>query len=173
MANLFSHRCLFHVRLPGRRRSGGTRLTSQPRPAAVNFRLAGFDTSPERAGFWAEDVFAFLERAIHEKRQGTWSSQRPPSFVRRKKDREAGARAHTRLFKKSVQITAPGGLLCAASCSSHVPMTDFKQLVETRHRPSPPGVGSHLPASRLRANHPAKDSFPEGDCLKFLAVRLD
>jgi len=68
-------------------------------------------------------------------------------------------------------VTAPGGTLCAASCSSHVRAEAFLETVVVGAREA----GRTFTLAALRgaaACHPSLPSFPEGDYLKFAHGRL-
>jgi 23S rRNA (cytosine1962-C5)-methyltransferase len=68
-------------------------------------------------------------------------------------------------------VTAPGGTLCAASCSSHMRREAFLETVENGAVAA--GRGFNLVALHgAAACHPSLASFPEGDYLKFAQGRL-
>ena len=63
-------------------------------------------------------------------------------------------------------VTAPGGTLCAASCSSHVDRKAFLATVRDGAR----DAGRRFELQELHAaapDHPVVPQFPEGDYLKF------
>ena len=137
--------------------------------ARRNFALNGLST--DDAGFHARDVFEFLTEAV--KAGDTWDIvvSDPPSFAPRR-DALPGARnAYTRLHKLAASVTAPGGLLCAASCSSHMPRETFLRTVE---------AGALQAGKRWQLlsmhgagfDHPVIEAFPEGDYLKFAIGRV-
>ncbi len=67
-------------------------------------------------------------------------------------------------------VTAPGGLLCAASCSSHVSQDGFLASIQ---------AGADLAGRRwvlegcygAAFDHPSLPAFPEGDYLKLAIGR--
>jgi 23S rRNA (cytosine1962-C5)-methyltransferase len=138
--------------------------------ARRNFELNGLSTA--NAGFYAEEAFEFLESAA--KRRETWDIviSDPPSFASRKDAVPAARAAYTRLHRLAALVTAPGGLLCAASCSSHFSRGDFLRSVND---------GVHAANRRWRLeslhgaafDHPVMEAFPEGDYLKFATGRID
>jgi 23S rRNA (cytosine1962-C5)-methyltransferase len=138
--------------------------------AKRNFELNGLRLDAAR--FHARDAFEFLEEAVSKRR--TWSLvvSDPPSFAPRKSALESARRAYTRLHRLAAAVTAPGGTLCAASCSSHFPRADFLATLE---------AGARLARRRFRLDdvrgpaidHPSADFFPEGDYLKFAVGRVD
>jgi 23S rRNA (cytosine1962-C5)-methyltransferase len=95
----------------------------------------------------------------------------PPSFAPRKDALPSARNAYTRLHKLAASVTAPGGLLCAASCSSHMPRDEFLRTVE---------AGALQAGRRWQLlsmhgagfDHPVIEAFPEGDYLKFAIGRV-
>ncbi len=67
--------------------------------------------------------------------------------------------------------TAPGGYLCAASCSSHVDRKEFLATVEA----GAAKAGRRFLMEEVRGagfDHPREAWFPEGDYLKFAVGRV-
>lgn len=126
----------------------------------------------DRAGFYAEDAFAFLEAAVA--RGQTWDIviTDPPSFAPSENALPAALGAYERLHRRAAQVVAPGGLLAAASCSSHVPRKAFMQTV---HEGVEKGTGKRFLLEAYAGagfDHPVRAAFPEGDYLKFALGRL-
>ena len=68
-------------------------------------------------------------------------------------------------------MTAPGGILCAASCSSHVDRDTFvATVVDGARRRRPAGELREMRGAGL--DHPVVPQFPEGDYLKFAVGSL-
>ena len=70
-----------------------------------------------------------------------------------------------------MSVTAPGGYLCAASCSSHVGREEFLATVVAGAR----AAGRRFELEAMRGagfDHPALPAFPEGDYLKFAIGRV-
>jgi 23S rRNA (cytosine1962-C5)-methyltransferase len=91
--------------------------------ARRNFELNNLPM--DRARFHARDVFAFLTAAIERGDRWDIVISDPPSFAPRKDALPAARRAYQRLHKLAAAVTAPGGLLCVSSCSSHFGKDDF------------------------------------------------
>lgn len=125
--------------------------------ARRNFALNGLND----ASFHAADAFEFLERAVREERRWDLVITDPPSFAPRKSAKPQALRAYARLHRLAESVTAPGGVLCAASCSSHVTRPEF---LKTLRFPVESVRGAGL-------DHPAIPAFPEGDYLKFAVTR--
>jgi 23S rRNA (cytosine1962-C5)-methyltransferase len=130
--------------------------------ARANFARNGLPAG----GLHAADAFEFLEAAA--RKRATWDLviSDPPSFAPRKDAFAAARRAYERLHRLCASVVAPGGILCAASCSSHVSRDAFLSTVDA-------GVRAAGRRSSLRSihgagfDHPVIRAFPEGDYLKF------
>jgi len=121
--------------------------------------------------FAAVDAFAFLEGAAGAGERYDLVISDPPSFASSRRTLAAGLRAYRRLHQLCAEVTAPGGILCAASCSSHVDRQAFTQTILD-------GAGAAGRRARVREirgagfDHPTLPAFPEGDYLKFAVVDL-
>jgi len=138
---------------------------AKPAMAAArrNFECNGLDVA--RAGFHPMDAFDFLEKAIagHE----TWDIviSDPPSFAPSKTSVVAARKAYLRLHRLAAQAVKPGGILLAASCSSHLARDEFLTLVKTGvHQAGRRFVLEAYSGAGL--DHPTIPVFPEGDYLK-------
>jgi 23S rRNA (cytosine1962-C5)-methyltransferase len=158
---------------------GGAALTTTvdvaaPAIAAArrNFERNGLgDLLSAAAQLHAEDAFAFLERAAAEGARWDLVISDPPSFAPSEQAVPAALRAYARLHRLCAAVTAPGGLFCAASCSSHVRAEAFLETVAAGAR----AAGRAFSLVGLRgaaACHPSLAAFPEGDYLKFAHGRL-
>jgi 23S rRNA (cytosine1962-C5)-methyltransferase len=137
--------------------------------ARRNFERNGL--SLEAAHLHAEDAFAFLERAAAAGTRWDLVISDPPSFAPNERTLSAALAAYTRLHRLCAAVTAPGGALCAASCSSHVGADAFLETVTTGVR----AAGRTFTLVALRgaaACHPSLPAFHEGDYLKFAQGRL-
>jgi 23S rRNA (cytosine1962-C5)-methyltransferase len=126
---------------------------------------------PERAHLHAQDAFAFLERAAAEGARWDLVISDPPSFAPSERALPAALKAYTRLHRLCAAVTAPGGTLCAASCSSHVDGKAFLETVAEGVR----AAGRTFTLVELRgaaACHPSLPAFHEGDYLKFALGRV-
>jgi 23S rRNA (cytosine1962-C5)-methyltransferase len=137
--------------------------------AKRNFERNGLPL--DRAHFHAGDAFEFLEAAIARGERWDLLISDPPSFAPSAKALPQALRAYTRLHRLCAAVTAPGGTLCAASCSSHVDGRAFLETVADGVR----AAGRTHTLVELRgaaACHPSLPAFPEGDYLKFAVVRV-
>jgi 23S rRNA (cytosine1962-C5)-methyltransferase len=130
----------------------------------------------EAAELHAVDAFEFLEKAAGAAAAGDRFSydlviSDPPSFAPSRKALPAALRAYRRLHQLCATVTAPGGILCAASCSSHVDSDAFLRTVAE----GAAAAGRRWVLDELRgaaADHPVAPQFPEGNYLKFAVGRL-
>ena len=137
--------------------------------ARRNFELNNLPM--DRARFHALDVFAFLTAAIERGDRWDIVISDPPSFARNKNAAPAARRAYQRLHKLASAVTAQGGLLCVASCSSHFGNDDFLASIQAGVREA----GRHwVFEARYGAafDHPVLPAFPEGDYLNFAMGRV-
>ncbi|HEX7507513.1 MAG TPA: class I SAM-dependent rRNA methyltransferase [Polyangia bacterium] len=137
------------------------------RPAMVaarrNFERNGLDLA--KAGLHVCDAFAFLEKAIAHQEAWDIVVSDPPSFAPSKISVAAARRSYLRLHRLAAQVVKPGGLLCAASCSSHLARDEFLTLVKTGvHQAGRRFVLEAYSGAGL--DHPTLPVFPEGDYLK-------
>ena len=139
---------------------------ARPAIAAAERNFQHNDFPMDRAGFHAADVFTFLNQAIAEKRTWDIVISDPPSFAPSKNSLAMARRSYLQLHRMAAQVVSPGGIFCAASCSSHLDRREFLTLVKT---------GVHQAGRRFTLesytgaglDHPTLPVFPEGDYLKF------
>jgi 23S rRNA (cytosine1962-C5)-methyltransferase len=138
--------------------------------ARRNFQLNRL--SLQHARFHASDALVFLGQAARRTQRWDIVVSDPPSFAPSRRALPAARRAYFQLHRLAAAVVAPGGLLCAASCSSHFPRDEFISSVER-------GAAAAGRRFRLESmtgagfDHPALPAFPEGDYLKFAIGRID
>ncbi len=123
------------------------------------------------ARFHAEDAFRFLESALRKGRRWDLVVSDPPSFAPSKASLVAARRAYFRLHRLDVAVTEPGGILCAASCSSHFRREDLLASVKEAAR----ACGRRFEVLEVHGaglDHPVIEAFPEGEYLKFAIGRV-
>jgi len=166
--NLFAYTGGFSVAAG---RAGAAAVTSVDiAPAAIaaadrHWRDNGLPADRHRAV--AADCFDFLAAAAGRGERWDVVVVDPPSFAASEAARPAGLAAYQRLNLAALAVTSPGGLLVAASCSSHVTERDLR------------GVLAEVGAAAARSlvvvearghdpDHPTLPAFPEGQYLKLL-----
>jgi 23S rRNA (cytosine1962-C5)-methyltransferase len=171
VANLFGYTGGFsvHAALAGAARVA-TVDSAAPALASArdNFQLNGID--PARHEFAAEDAFDWLTRARGDGRRFGLVVVDPPSFAPSERARPQALKAYRELNALALSVVAPGGVLAAASCSSHVTMDDFVGALRDA------AVDARRPLRLLElrgqpADHPTLPAFPEGRYLKFVLAR--
>lgn len=168
--NLFGYTGAFSLYAArGGARSTDTVDTARPAIAAArrNFALNGFG----EAGFHVADAFDFLEEALKKGRTWDVVVSDPPSFAPNRAARDHARKAYLRLHRLAAGVTARGGLLCAASCSSHVGREEFLQTIDA----GASKAGRRFELDQVRGaafDHPVIRAFPEGDYLKFALGRI-
>jgi 23S rRNA (cytosine1962-C5)-methyltransferase len=173
VVNLFGYTGGFsvHAALAGARRVTTVDVAAPAlADARTNFTLNGID--PARHGFDAEDAFDWLERARADGRRFGLVITDPPSFAPSEKALQKALTAYRDLHARALALVEEGGVLAAASCSSHVTMDAFvgtlRDASDKMRRP--------LRLLELRgqpADHPTPPAFPEGRYLKFVLARAD
>jgi 23S rRNA (cytosine1962-C5)-methyltransferase len=134
--------------------------------AQASFRASGVD--PGAHAFATADVFAFLEGARSKGQRWDLVISDPPSFAPNEKSVPRALAAYRSLHRACAAVLAPGGLLCAASCSSHVDGDAFLSTLDdtTLER-------DDLRLLEVRGagpDHPTLPAFPEGRYLKFAVL---
>ena len=122
------------------------------------------DLDPGAHAFVAADAFAYLADtgASHD-----LVIVDPPSFAPSHKALRAAEAAYVRLNAAALRRVAPGGLLAAASCSSHVPMDMFLKILAESARVARRTLRL-LEVRGEPPDHPTPLHFPEGRYLKFV-----
>ena len=143
-------------------------------PEAIHAARRNFERNRlplESAELHAADAFAFLERATGDRISYDLVISDPPSFAPNRKALPAALPAYRRLHRLCAGVVAPGGILCAASCSSHIGRGAFERTIIE----GAADAGRRWQLDEMRgagADHPVARFFPEGDYLKFAVGRL-
>jgi 23S rRNA (cytosine1962-C5)-methyltransferase len=96
----------------------------------------------------------------------------PPAFVKAKKDLVVGCRAYRKMTRLAARLTAPGGILLAASCSHNVdPPTFAEQVARGLHDAG--RTGRILRSAGAAPDHPVHPHLPESAYLKAMVLQLD
>jgi len=170
--NLFGYTGGFSVHAAAGGAAGTTTVDLSPgavAAAARNFERNGFSAGPppHQHEVVVADAFAFLEDAANRRRRWDLVISDPPSFAPSQKSLPSALRAYERLHRLCAAVVEPGGLLCAASCSSHVDAPAFLSTVEEGCRQAGRRFAS-IESHGAAADHPVADFFPEGRYLKLV-----
>jgi 23S rRNA (cytosine1962-C5)-methyltransferase len=173
VANLFGYTGGFSVQAA---LGGATRVATVDSAAGAiadaegNFALNGLD--PAAHEFACQDAFAWLEAVRASGARWDVCVTDPPSFAPSQRALPQALAAYRELNARALGVVAAGGLLAAASCSSHVDLPAFLRALteaggEARRR---------LRVLEVRgqpADHPTPPAFAEGRYLKSVLLRVD
>ena len=95
----------------------------------------------------------------------------PPAFIKRRKDRDAGARHYGLNNRLAMRLLKPGGILLTASCSQALSDKELVQLVRQNAPPKSLGVQVLQPLSQA-ADHPVHIAMPETHYLGGVIARV-
>jgi 23S rRNA (cytosine1962-C5)-methyltransferase len=137
---------------------------------AANRNFALNAHSPAVAGCHHEtvqaDAFAWLDQ--NSDRRFDLVILDPPSFAKRESERAGAILAYRRLVAGGIRALRPNGVLVAASCSAHVPASEFFDAVRRTARRSGRAL-AELETTLHPPDHPA--TFPEAHYLKCIYLR--
>jgi 23S rRNA (cytosine1962-C5)-methyltransferase len=136
--------------------------------ARANFARNGLGS--EAAELVVADAFAFLDEAFRRGRRWDLVICDPPSFAPSRQALPQAMAAYRRLHAKAAAVLDErGGILCAASCSSHVLEAAFVETIR-RGLEDARRIGDVRERWGAGADHPVSPAFPEGGYLKFVVV---
>src|SRR6202000_2562946 len=96
----------------------------------------------------------------------------PPAFAKSKRAAEGALRGYKELNLRALRLLAPGGTLITCSCSHHVSLQDFTEVVGAAAADA--GRRVQLLETRAAApDHPEVLTLPETRYLKCLICRVD
>jgi 23S rRNA (cytosine1962-C5)-methyltransferase len=96
----------------------------------------------------------------------------PPAFAKSKRAAEGALRGYKELNLRAIRLLTPGGTLVTCSCSHHVSLADFTEIVAAAAADA--GRRVQLLESRAAApDHPEVLTLPETRYLKCLICRVD
>jgi 23S rRNA (cytosine1962-C5)-methyltransferase len=119
----------------------------------------------------AEDVPAFLKRATERAESFDLVIADPPNFAPSQGKLEVALESYATLHGSLLGLIPKGGLYLAASCSSHVRMSDFLDSIREGARRAR-RVLTILEQTSAPFDHPRLLAFPEGDYLKVVLLRV-
>jgi 23S rRNA (cytosine1962-C5)-methyltransferase len=131
--------------------------------AQRSMRENGVD--PKDHAFVTADAFAYLDSARAKGQRWDLIVSDPPSFAPSEKARARALSAYRKLHGACAAVLSPGGVFCAASCSSHVTAEDFASTLDDAAlgRADLSLTGMFGPPE----DHPTLAGWPEGRYLKF------
>lgn len=120
----------------------------------------------------ATDAFEFLTNATSRRQRWDITIVDPPSFAPNQESVAKASSAYQSIIAGGARVTARGGLLAAASCSSHIDLPLFLKLCEegvseARRRGTVMAIQGQPP------DHPTPLALPEFRYLKFVLLRIE
>jgi 23S rRNA (cytosine1962-C5)-methyltransferase len=141
--------------------------------AEANFARNGYDvqTHGETAEFIQADAFDYLRHCIDEAMTFDFVLLDPPKFARHKGQTQRAARGYKDLNLNAFKLVREGGCLLTCSCSGAISRGFFQQIVFSALADA--GREAQI-VRRLSAaaDHPVALTFPEGEYLKGLLLRV-
>jgi 23S rRNA (cytosine1962-C5)-methyltransferase len=121
---------------------------------------------------WIEaDAFELLREYESTGQQYDTIVLDPPAFAKSKRAAEGAMRGYKELNLRAMKMLRPGGILITCSCSHHVPLQEFTEVVSAAA--SDTGRRVQLLETRGAApDHPAILTLPETSYLKCLICRV-
>ncbi|WP_353064767.1 class I SAM-dependent rRNA methyltransferase [Tunturibacter psychrotolerans] len=121
---------------------------------------------------WIEaDAFELLREYESTGQQYDTIVLDPPAFAKSKRAAEGAMRGYKELNLRAIKMLRPGGTLITCSCSHHVPLQEFTEVVSAAA--SDTGRRVQLLETRGAApDHPAVLNLPETSYLKCLITRV-
>lgn len=96
----------------------------------------------------------------------------PPAFAKSKRAAESALRGYKEMNLRALKMLRPGGVLVTCSCSHHVPLADFQEVVAA----GASDAGRRVRLLEIRGaafDHPAILTIPETQYLKCLICRVE
>ena len=143
-------------------------------PAAIELSRrawAANELDPRRHEAVTADVPKLLQARLDAGERYDLVVADPPSFAPSAAVRDKALAAYENLHASCLQLLAPGGLLLAASCSSHVDRAAFEGAL-ARAAGRGRRVIQVLDRWAAPPDHPTLLAFPEGDYLTATLVRI-
>lgn len=134
-----------------------------------NFEVNGLAEFPHDA--IAMDVFDFMEEARKQGKKFDLVISDPPSFAHSRDQLKAAEKAYRKLMALGLSVTAPGGLFCAASCTSQLGPPQFAKAIADAARKARVRLQVIADVGHA-ADHPVAIGHQEGRYLKFVAGRV-
>ncbi|HTD95462.1 MAG TPA: class I SAM-dependent rRNA methyltransferase, partial [Edaphobacter sp.] len=95
----------------------------------------------------------------------------PPAFAKSKRATDSAMRGYKELNLRAIKMLSPGGTLVTCSCSHHVPLEEFTEVVAA----AASDAGRRVQVLEIRGaapDHPAVLTLPETSYLKCLICRV-
>ncbi len=122
---------------------------------------------------WIEaDAFELLREYEATDQQFDTIVLDPPAFAKSKRAAEGALRGYKELNLRAMKLLRPGGTLVTCSCSHHISLADFTEVVAAAASDAAQRV-QLLETRGAAPDHPAVLTLPETSYLKCLICRVD
>lgn len=137
------------------------------------FKLNGYDENAqdESAEFIQADAFDYLRHCVRENEQFDFIVIDPPKLAQHKRQAQRAARGYKDLNLNAFKLVKPGGAMLTFSCSGAISRDLFQKIVFGALADSGRQAQVIRPLS-ASADHPVALTFPEGEYLKGLLLRV-
>lgn len=141
--------------------------------AEANFERNGYDAEShgESAEFIQADAFDYLRHCVGEAMTFDIVALDPPKFARHKGQTQRAARGYKDLNLNAFKLVNEGGYLMTFSCSGAISRDLFQKIVFSALADSG-RQGQILRQLSAAADHPVALTFPEGEYLKGMLLRV-
>ncbi len=141
--------------------------------AEANFERNGYDLEAhgETAEFIQADAFDYLRHCVDEAMTFDVVVLDPPKFARHKGQTQRAARGYKDLNLSAFKVVKEGGYLMTFSCSGAISRDLFQKIVFSALADSG-REGQILRRLSAAADHPVALTFPDGEYLKGLLLRV-
>jgi 23S rRNA (cytosine1962-C5)-methyltransferase len=111
------------------------------------------------------DAFEFLREAKRRGEQYDTIVVDPPAFAKSRQSVPQAMRGYADINRLAMQLLAPGGVMLSASCSHHVHVSDFLEVIQVAASDSGRTIGI-LDITLQPVDHPVLAAVPETGYLK-------
>lgn len=170
--NCFSYTGLFGLRAAQAGAKSVTDVEISPEFNALNRRQWEGNGLSLPHSVVTENVFDYL-RALEAKNYKTdMVVLDPPAFTKNRGSREGAMRGYNEINRVALRLLRPGGVLVTCSCSHHLAMSEFREIVQGAARDA--GRSLKLVEQRGQpADHPVLLEAPESEYLKCLILAAE
>ena len=143
--------------------------------AALEVADRNLDANPHLAATvdWIEaDAFDLLREYESSGKRYETIVLDPPAFAKSKRATEGAVRGYKEMNLRALRMLAPGGTLVTCSCSQHVSLTEFTEVIASAAADSQRRV-QVLETRGAAPDHPSILTLPETSYLKCLICRVN
>ncbi|MGE4272669.1 MAG: class I SAM-dependent rRNA methyltransferase [Desulfitobacterium sp.] len=124
-----------------------------------------------RTDFVTANVFDYLREQVKEGNSWDVVILDPPAFTKNRKALAGALRGYKEINLQGLKLVRPGGILITASCSHHLSMDKFLEMVQSAAVDAKK-VLRLIEVRRAGVDHPVLIGSPETDYLKFAAFEV-